>query len=249
MRFAGKTLFATGAGSGIAAAVARRFVEEGGRVAVADLDGERARVVAAELGGIALQLDVSDEAAVELAVRSAHEQLGRIDCAFPAAGHAAIAPLEEWSLEQWNRMLGVHAGGTFLVCREVAPIMRAQGRGAIVNVASTAALVAQRGNAPYGAAKGAIVAFSRQLARDLAPDVRVNVVAPGRTRTAMTEPVFTLRGDGDYARGAALAAKLSMLGRVAEPEEIAAVACFLLSDDASFVTGTVVVADGGETSM
>lgn len=249
MRFEGKTLFATGGGSGLAAAVARRFTAEGGRVAVADLDGERAEAVAAELGGIALQLDVADEDAVRAGVRSAHEQLGRIDCAFPAAGHADFGPIEEWSLARWNRMMTVHAGGTFLVCREVAPIMRAQGGGSIVNVSSIAALVAQQGNAPYGAAKGAILSFSRQLARDLAPEIRVNVVAPGRVRTGMTEPIFTERGGGNYEVGAAMAAENTLLKRLGEPEEIASTVCFLLSDEAGFITGSVIVADAGETAI
>lgn len=249
MRFEGRTLFATGAGSGLAAAVSRRFAAEGGRVAVADLDGARAEAVAAEVGGIPLQLDVAGEEAVRAAVRSAHEQLGRIDCAFPAAGFADFGPIEEWSLERWNRMLAVHAGGTFLVCREVVPIMRAQGGGSIVTVASIAALVAQPGNAPYGAAKGAILAFSRQLAADLAPEIRVNVVAPGRVRTGMTVPLYTERGGGSYERGAALSAEKNVQRRIGEPEEIASAACFLLSDEASFVTGSVLVADAGETAI
>lgn len=249
MRFEGRTLLATGAASGLAAAVARRFTAEGGRVAVADLDGERAEAVAAELDGIALQLDVADEDAVRRVVASAHEQLGQIDCAFLAAGHADHGPIEEWSLERWTRMMGVHAGGTFLACRELAPVMRAQGRGSIVTVSSVAALVAQPSNWAYGGAKGAILSLSRQLARDLAPEIRVNVIAPGRIRTPMTDPVFTWRGDGDYERGVALAGEATMLGRIGEPEEIASVACFLLSDDASFVTGTLIVADGGETGM
>ena len=146
-------------------------------------------------------------------------------------------------------MMGVHAGGTFLACRELAPVMRAQGRGSIVTVSSVAALVAQPSNWAYGGAKGAILSLSRQLARDLAPEIRVNVIAPGRIRTPMTDPVFTWRGDGDYERGVALAGEATMLGRIGEPEEIASVACFLLSDDASFVTGTLIVADGGETGM
>ena len=218
-------------------------------MAVADLDQERAEAVAAEIDGIALRLDVADEDAVRTAVASAHEQLGRVDCAFLAAGHADHGPIEEWSLERWQRMMGVHAGGTFLACRELAPIMRGQERGSIVTVASVAALVAQPSNFAYGAAKGAILSLSRQLARDLAPDVRVNVIAPGRVRTPMTDPVFTMRGDGDYEKGVALAGAATMLGRIGEPEEIAAVACFLLSEEASFVTGALIVADGGETVM
>ena len=115
MRFEGKVLFTTGAGSGLAEAVARRFSAEGGRVAVLDLDGAKAEAVAAELeGSIGLQLDVADEESVAAAVATTVAELGRIDCVFNAAGHADFGPIEEWSLERWNRMLGVHAGGTFL---------------------------------------------------------------------------------------------------------------------------------------
>ena len=248
-RFAGKVLLTTGGGSGLAAAVARRFAREGGRVAVLDLDGGRATAVAAELeGSIGLAVDVASEDGVRDAVASAHRQLGRIDCVFNAAGHADFGPIEEWTLERWNRMMGVHVGGTFLVCKNVLPIMRAQGGGSIVNVASIAAIVAQPFNSPYGAAKSAIAGFTRQLAREAAPLVRVNCVAPGRIRSGMTEPLWKMRG-GSIDAGAAQAAALNMLQRVGEADDIAAPVCFLLSDEAGFMTGTMTVPDGGETLL
>ena len=157
-------------------------------------------------------------------------------------------PIGDWSFEQWQRMMTVHAGGTFLVCREIVPVMRAQGAGSIVNVASVAALVGQANNVPYGAAKGAIMAFSRQLAREVAPDIRVNTVAPGRVRTGMTEPIMIERA-GSIEKGATAFGQSNLQKRVAEPEEIAAPVCFLLSDEASFITGTLLVADGGETAI
>ena len=250
MRFEGKVLFTTGAGSGLAAAVSRQFSADGGRVAVLDLDGDRAEAVAAELdGSIGLAVDVADEDSVRAAVEATVRELGRIDCAFNAAGHADFGPIEEWSLERWNRMLGVHAGGTFLACKHVLPHMRAAGGGSIVNVASIAAITAQPFNAPYGAAKAAIAGFSRQLARDVAPDIRVNVVAPGRIRTGMTIPLYTERGGGDFDKGAALSIGGIPMGRIGEPREIAEPVCFLLSDEASFITGQVIVPDGGETSI
>ena len=145
-RFEGKVLLATGAGSGIAAATARRFAAEGGRVALLDRDGERAHAVATELdGSIALEVDVSDEASVVSAVKAARSELGRIDCVLNAAGYVDFGPLEEWTLERWNSLMAVHVGGTFLVCREVVAILREHGAGAIVNTASASALVARDG--------------------------------------------------------------------------------------------------------
>jgi NAD(P)-dependent dehydrogenase (short-subunit alcohol dehydrogenase family) len=245
-RFQGKVLFATGAGSGLAAAAARRFAAEGGRVAAVDLDGARAEAVAAELdGSIGLACDVSDEASVNEAVQAAQERLGGIDCVLNSAGFAQFTPLEEYSLADWNRMLGVHLTGTFLVCKAVLPVLRAAGGGSIVNVASVAALVARPNLSGYAAAKGGIISLSRQLALDLGRDnVRVNVIAPGSVRTPMTAPVY---GEGEIKGFSAL--PTSIQNRVAEPEEIAAGICFLLSDEASFFTGTLFVADGGSTAV
>lgn len=247
-RFDGRCLLATGAGSGLAKATAERFTADGGRVAVIDLDGDRARAVAGELpGAVALQADVADEAALTAAVAAAASELGRIVCVFNAAGIADFGPIAEWSVQRFDRMLRIHMIGTFVVCREVAPIMRAGGGGSIVNVASVAALVAQPFNAPYGAAKGAIAGYTRQLALELAPDIRVNAVAPGRVLSGMTEPLYIERGGGSLEAGVEIAAGYNMLGRIGVPTEIAGPACFLFSDDASFVTGHLLVADGGET--
>jgi len=247
-RFEGRVLLTTGGGSGLAAAVARRYAHEGGRVAVLDINAGRAEAVAAELpGSIGLACDVASEEGVRDTVARVLREFGRIDAAFNAAGHADFGPIEEWSLERWNRMLGVHLGGTFLVCKNVLPIMRAQGGGSIVNTASIAAITAQPFNAPYGAAKSAIAGFTRQLALEAAPLVRVNVVAPGRIRTGMTEPLWKMRGGDDIDKRQSQAANLNMLKRVGEADDIAGPVCFLLSDDAGFMTGTTVVPDGGET--
>ncbi len=227
----------------------RRFASAGGRVAAVDLDPSKANEIAADIdGAIGLGCDVADEASVRSAVEAAREQFGTIDCVLNAGGHAEFGPIEEWTLERWDRMMAVHAGGTFLVCKYVLPMMRQQGGGSIVNIASAAAIVANNNNAPYGAAKAAIIGFSRQIAREGAPHVRVNTVAPGRVRTGMTEPLFAGRG-ATPDEGAKQFGLANMQQRVAEPDELAAPICFLLSDEASFITGTLLVVDGGETAM
>jgi 3-oxoacyl-[acyl-carrier protein] reductase len=244
-RFEGKVLLATGAGSGLGEASARRFAAEGGRVAVLDLDAGRAEAVAAELdGSVGLGCDVADEESVREAVRAAHERLGRLDGVVNAAGYAKFGPIEELSLADWNRMLAVHLTGTFLVCREAVPLLRAAGGGSIVNFASVTALIARPNAAAYSAAKGGIVSFSRQLALDVGVDhVRVNVVAPGTVRTPMSIAHY-----GEPGREIQ-PLPLSIQSRLGEPEEIAAAVCFLLADEAGFFTGTVFVADGGATAV
>jgi len=238
--FDGRVLFATGAGSGIGAAVARAYAAQGGRVAVADLSEERAAAVADALpGSIPLGCDVVDEAAVTRAVAATLERFGRIDSVLNCAGYVKLAPIDELSLADWNSMLAVHLTGTFLVCKATLPALRAAAGGSIVNVASTAGLRARANLGAYAAAKGGVIAFSRQLALDVATDgVRVNVVAPGSVRTPLTAPVF-----GEHGR------PTSILGRIAEPEEIATSVCFLLSDDAGFYTGSLFAPDGGQTAL
>lgn len=249
MRFDGRVLLCTGGGSGIGAAVCRRFASEGGRVAVVDISREGAESVASGLdGAIALTLDISDEAAVRAAVAATLAAYGRLDCVYNGAGNLTVGPTDGFAAADFMRMLEVHALGTFLVCREAIPALRASGHGSIVNTSSVIALVARQELGPYSAAKGAVHAYTRQLAIELAPDVRVNSVAPGRTVTGMTEWIYRELGGGDLEAGMRKAGEEVMLARVARPEEIAAAVCFLLSDDASYVTAHCLVADGGFTA-
>jgi NAD(P)-dependent dehydrogenase (short-subunit alcohol dehydrogenase family) len=246
MRFENKILFVTGGASGIGRATAARVVAEGGRAAIVDLDLAKAQAIAAELPGcIGLSANVADEEQVRAAVEATVAQLGGIDIVLAAAGHAEFGPLSEWDSARFNKMMEVHIGGTFLTAKYTTPVMKSRGGGAIVNIASVAGIVAQKINVPYGAAKAAISGFTRQFALEAAPEVRVNCVAPGRVQTGMTEPLMMSRG-GSLEKGAEMFGQANMLKRMATADELASVICFLLSNDASFITGETIVADGGE---
>ena len=250
MRFAEKVLFATGGASGIAKAVSTRFAAEGGQVAIIDLDLDRSKAAAAEIdGAIGLAADVADENSVRAAIDATKTHFGGIDCVLNAGGHTDFGPVEDYSLARWNRMMAVHVGGPFLVCKYALPIMHARGGGSIVNIASISAFLAQRTNVAYGTAKAAVVGFSNQLALEAAPDVRVNTVAPGRTESGMTTPMMMARGNGDMAEGGTLFGQANMQKRTAKAEEMAAAILFLLSEDASFITGTTLIVDGGEHTL
>jgi meso-butanediol dehydrogenase/(S,S)-butanediol dehydrogenase/diacetyl reductase len=249
-RFTGRTLLITGGASGIGAAVAARYSAEGGRVAVVDLDGDRARDVAAGLpDSIGLQADVTDEQAVDAAVSETLDAFGRIDALVCSAGYVQHSSLSKLSVADWRRMLDVHVTGAFLAARAALVALRESSAGTIVNVSSTGALVGHPKLAAYSAAKAALIGLSRQLAVDLGTDrIRVNVVAPGDTRTPMTVPLYEQLGRGDLEAGEAQIASRNLLGRLGEPHEIASAIAFLLSAEASFVTGTLLVIDGGSTA-
>lgn len=249
MRFEGKVLLCTGGGSGIGAEVSRRFTRDGGRVAVIDINADNAATVAAELdGAISVSVDISDERAVIDAVQQTVDELGPITSVYNGAGNLSTGTIDEVTVDQFKSMIGVHMIGTMVVCREALKSMRTVEGGAIVNTASVVALVARATLAPYGAVKGGVLAFSRHLALEVAPTIRVNSVSPGRTVTGMTRSIYTELGGGDLQKGMIEAGKEVMLGRVADPSELAAAICFLLSDDASYITGTDLVVDAGMTA-
>ena len=240
----------TGGGSGIGRQTAISLGQAGDAVAVADIDAGAAGKTADAIvgtGGIAASyaLDVADPAAVARVAGSVARDLGPVERAVNLAGIVGFADIEDIADADWKRMMSVHAGGTFHVCRAVVPGMVERRRGAIVNVASVFALRGQAGAAHYAAAKAAVIAFSKSVAREKAPfGVRVNVVSPGPVDT----PFFGRGMAGDELdRVRRERAKTVPLGAIARAEQVSSVIVFLLGDGAAHMTGQVVPVDGGET--
>jgi NAD(P)-dependent dehydrogenase (short-subunit alcohol dehydrogenase family) len=245
----------TGAGSGIGRAAAELFAAEGATVAVVDLDADAAEETVGKItagGGRALALtaNVAVAAEVESAVARAVQELGRLDVLYNNAGVNSAGSVVDATEEDWDRCFAVNAKGTYLCSRAAVPHLEAAGGGAIVNQGSVAGLVAVPNFAAYCAAKGAVVALTRSMAIDLAARrIRVNAICPGTVFTPLMEPMLRARGDGDLEAGLAKTVVKYPIGRLGTPEEIARVALFLASDEASFMTGSIVAADGGMTAQ
>jgi len=245
--FAGRVAVVTAGGSGIGAATARSFAEQGAAVVVADLSGRRAESVATDIAGRGgrvqwLKMDAAEPEGVQAAIARAVETYGRLDVMVNNAGLAEVAPLEEISLESWNRVLAVTLTSAFLGMKYCLPVMRRQGAGAIVNTASISGTAGDHGLSSYNAAKAGVINLTRSAAIENARHgIRINCVCPG---TIDTRAPLLLGGDrADEVRRAQ--AGVTPLGRMGRAEEIAAAILFLASDEASFVTGAALVADGG----
>lgn len=228
----------TGAASGIGEAVARRLAADGVPVGVLDRNAEGAARVADDIGGLALVADVADSAALEAALDRAAEQFGGLRGLVNNAGVGNLKPLEAYTDKEVDLIWRVNVAGTFAGLRAAARLLR-PGGGAVVNVASVSGVRPTRGEAPYSAAKAAVVALTQAAALELAPDVRVNCVSPGFVRTPLNE---VIAGD-DRLRGTIESG--TPLRRVGTADEVAELVVFLLSDRSSYLTGQNIVLDGG----
>ena len=232
--------------AGIGRAIAERFVREGARVVVADIDADAAEEVAGKLGAGALahRVDVTAAAEVEALVGRAVEAYGRLDVMVNNAGIGVAATAPDTSEEDWQRVLDVCLKGTFLGMKYSIPAIRAAGGGSVINMSSVAALVGVKDRAAYCAAKGGVLALTRAAAIDHVHEgVRVNCIAPGTVDTPWIERITA--GYDDPAEARRKMESRQPHGRFVTAEEIAAMAAFLASDDAGSVIGGVMVVDGG----
>jgi NAD(P)-dependent dehydrogenase (short-subunit alcohol dehydrogenase family) len=249
-RLDGKVALITGAASGIGAACALRFAQEGERLAGFDInepdDGDWAEAARVAPDGFFQIGDVRSDGSIASVVKAAAQRFGQIDVLVNSAGVAGGGPVHLIDPEEWARVIDINLNGTFLACRQVIPVMLEHGAGSIVNLASVEGLEGFEGGSAYNASKGAVVLLTRNMAIDYArKGIRVNAICPGFIRTPLLSALFdTPAIDEQRAR----IMDAHQLGRFGRPEEIANAALFLASDESSFVTGHALVADGGYTA-
>ena len=246
-RIAGKVALVTGGASGLGAAMSRRFIDEGAAVVIADVDTESAAVLAGELGQSASvqKLDVTDEADWITAFAAVEQRHGRLDILVNNAGITDFGTVESLDVQKFRHMLEVDLVGVFLGCKHVVPLMKRTG-GSVINMSSMCSVRAQPEYSGYNAAKAGMTHLSKSVALHYAAQaygIRCNTIHPGVIRTPMLEKVMAQVEDPQalYAKWVAL----HPIGRMGEPADIAGMALYLASDEASFITGAEFVVDGG----
>lgn len=251
-RFVSKSVIVTGGASGIGRATAEKFLEEGARVAIADVSRKNGKATVDDFkrkgySPILLVGDVSKSSDTKRIVREAMKKFGRIDVLFNNAGILVEGTVEEVSEKDWDKIMAINVKGVFLMAKEVVPIMLKQKGGVIVNTASCSGLVGDRNAIAYNTSKGAVVLMTKCLALDYArKNIRVNCVCPGEIDTPMFRQEARTRGMPveEYRKELC---EYHPIGRLGVPEEVASTVLFLASDDASFITGTAFSVDGGYT--
>ncbi|WP_377192161.1 SDR family oxidoreductase [Ruegeria meonggei] len=245
MRLDGKTAIVTGGASGFGAGIARKFLTEGARVMIADINGDAARDMATTLGpqAIAHQVDVADAASVQAMAEAVSDQFGSLDILVNNAGVTHLpTPLEEVSEDDFDRVFSVNMKSVYLTARSFVPQMKGRGTGAILNVASTAGLSPRPNLNWYNASKGWMITATKTMAVELASSgVRVNAICPVAGETPLLK---SFMGE-DTPEVRAKFLSTIPLGRFSTPEDMANAACFLCSDEASMITGTALEVDGG----
>ncbi|MEV6906297.1 3-oxoacyl-ACP reductase [Amycolatopsis sp. NPDC051071] len=243
-RFEGRVAVITGGSSGIGLATARRLASEGAKVVIGDISAEAGKAAAEEVGGLFIQADVTDADQVEALFQTTVDEFGSVDVAFNNAG---ISPPEDDSIlttgiDAWEKVQKVNLTSVYLCCKAVLPQMRRQGKGSIINTASFVAVMgAATSQISYTASKGGVLAMSRELGVQFAREnIRVNALCPGPVNTPLLKELFAK----DPERAARRLVHVPV-GRFAEPEEIAGAVAFLASDDASFITASQFLVDGG----
>ncbi len=247
---AGKAAIVTGAGAGIGLAVAARLAAEDCHVFCADIDGEAATAAASKIGAGAIghRVDVSQEDQVIGMVAACVTAFGGVDKLVANAGVVHLASVIDTTVEDFDRVIGINLRGAWLCTKHAAPRMVERGGGAIVNMSSLAGHIGVGGTAAYGMSKAGIIQLSRSTAAELRlSNVRSNALLPAFVDTPMQQTAMTMF-DEALGEGGARAMIARLQGRIAAPEEMASIVAFLLSDDASMITGTTQIADGGTIS-